>query len=265
MPPAKLDAQAMARRAAGLISPGDVVAVDAGLPSLAPDLTPPELGAWFLRNNGMLNDLPLSLADAAAVTRGGYVNLAIVNAAQVDAAGSFAGLISAAHPGLNPPGNAVDLAANAGRVIAMLPHTDDDDAPRTSSPSLAAPPDGAGCVNTIITDAAVIAVGSDGLILTELAPGWTADDARAITGANLSISPALRAAGQSLPRRAVGIVRPAGWRNRIHRRFRRPWRDGSLPADFPARPGQPQPYHRQQHRRHRPRGQFRNSSGAHRH
>ena len=68
MPPAKLDAQAMARRAAAFIAPGDVVAVDSGLPSLIPGATPPELGVWFLHNNGMLNDLPLNLADAAAVT-----------------------------------------------------------------------------------------------------------------------------------------------------------------------------------------------------
>ena len=191
MPPAKLDAQAMARRAAGFIAPGDVVAVDSGLPSLIPGATPPELGAWFLRNNGMLNNIPLSLADAAAVTRGGYVNLAVVNADRVDAAGSFAGRISAAHAGLNPPGNAVDLAANAGRVIAMLLHTDDDGAPRIVG-NLGAPPDGVGCVSTIITDAAVIEVDGDGLTLTELAPGWLADDVRAITGANLSISPGLR-------------------------------------------------------------------------
>ena len=119
----------MVRRAAGFIAPGDVVAVDSGLPSPVTDLTPPELGAWFLRSNGMLNNLPLSLADAAAITRGGYVNLAIVNAARVDAAGGFAGSVSAAHPGLLPPGNSVDLASGARRVIAMLSHTGDDGAP----------------------------------------------------------------------------------------------------------------------------------------
>ena len=181
----------MARRAAGAVSHGDVVAVDSGLPSVIPDLTPPELGAWFLHNNGMLNDLPLSQADAAAITRGGYVNLALVNAAQVDAAGGFAGSVSAAHPGLLPPGNCVDLASGARRVIAMLSHTGDDGAPGIVG-ALATPADGVGCVNTIVTDAAVIDVGDDGLILTELAPGWTADDVRAITGASLSISPALR-------------------------------------------------------------------------
>ena len=191
MPPAKLDAHAMVRRAAGFIAPGDVVAVDSGLPSPVVGLTPPELGAWFLRNNGMLNSLPLSLADAAAITRGGYVDLAVINAAQVDASGSFSSLLSAAHPGLLPPGNCVDLASGAGRVIAMLPHTGDDGAPGIVS-ALATPADGVGCVNAIITDAAVIDVGDDGLTLTELAPGWTVDDVRAITGATLSISPALR-------------------------------------------------------------------------
>ena len=213
MPPAKLDAQAMARRAAGFIAPGDVIAVDSGLPSLVVGLTPPEIGAWFLRNNGMLNDLPLSLADAGAITRGGYVDLAVINAAQVDASGSFSSLLSAAHPGLLPPGNCVDLASGAGRVIAMLPHTDDDGAPGIVS-ALATPADGVGCVNAIITDAAVIDVDGDGLTLTELAPGWTVDDVREITGATLSISPALRemdfnaagrhAAEQSFPRWHVG-------------------------------------------------------------
>ena len=191
MPPAKLDAQAMARRAAGFIEPGDVVAVDSGLPSLIPGVTPPELGAWFLRNNGMLNDLPLSLADAAAVTRGGYVDLAVVNAGQVDAAGSFAGSVSAANPEGNPPGNSVDLAAGSGRVIAMLPHADEQGRPNIVA-TLSSPADGLRCVSAIITDIAVIQIDGGGLTLAQVAPGWSVDDVRALTGADLSISPALR-------------------------------------------------------------------------
>ena len=61
------------------------------------------------------------MSDAAALARSGYIDLAIVAAAQVDASGSFASAISAAEPGLNPPGSAVDLAAAARRVIALLP------------------------------------------------------------------------------------------------------------------------------------------------
>ena len=190
MPP-KLTSETMARRAAGFIAPGDVAAVDTGLPSLIPGVTQPELGAWFLRNNGMLNDLPLSLADAAAVTRGGYVNLALVNAAEVDAAGSFAGSVSAANLNGHPPGNAVDLASGSGRVIAMVPHTDEQGRPNIVA-ALTSPADGLRCVNAIITDIAVIQVNGGGLTLSEVAPGWSGDDVRAQTDADLSISPALR-------------------------------------------------------------------------
>ena len=190
MPP-KLTSETMARRAAGFISPGDVVAVDPGLPSLIPGVTPPELGTWFLRNNGMLNNLPLSLADAAAITRGGYVNLAVVNAAQVDAAGSFAGTVSAGNPDRHPPANSVDLAAGSGRVIAMLSHIDDQGRPNIV-PDLSSPADGLRCVNAIITDIAVIEVNGGGLTLSEVAAGWSGDDVRAQTDADLSISPALR-------------------------------------------------------------------------
>ena len=186
----KLTPEAMARRAAAAIAPGDVVALDGGLPSLVPDATPSQSGAWFLNNNGMLNNLPLSQADAAALSRGGYVNVAIINAAEVDAAGSFACIISNADPGLHPPGNAVDLAAGAHRVIALLPHTDAAGASNVV-PALSSPPDGFRYVNTIITDAAVIDVADAGLTLAELAPGWTADDVRAITAADLSVSPTL--------------------------------------------------------------------------
>ena len=183
MPPVKLTAQAMARRAAAAISPGDVAAVDVGLPALLPDIVPPELGAWFLHNSGMLSNVPLSQTDAAAVIRGGYVNLAVVSAAQVDAGGSFAGRRS--------PGSAVDLAAGADLVIALLPHTDAVGASNIVS-ALSSPPDGQRCVNTIITDAAVIGVADGGLTLAELAPGWTVDDVRSITAADFSISPTLR-------------------------------------------------------------------------
>ena len=178
----------MAQRAAGLIAPGAVVAVDAGLPALVADATPPALGAWFLRGNGMLNDLPLAMSDAAALARGGYVDIGIVNAEQVDGGGNFAGTAGVS--------SVADFAAGAGRIIAMLPHTDDGGMPNIVA-SLTQP--AAGSANVIITDAAVIEVGDGGLTLTELAPGWSADDVAAITGAPLSIAPGLRAMDLAAP------------------------------------------------------------------
>lgn len=191
MPPVKLDPQAIARRAAAEIAPGAVVAVDAGIPSLVPALTQPQLGVWWLRNNGALGELPLNMADAAAATRGGYVDLAIISVAQVDAAGSFVSPESHGQPDADSPGNSVDLAEGAARVIALLPHTREDGTSRIVS-ALSLPRDGLAGVNAIITDAAVIDVTADGLALTEVAPGWSADDVRAITDTSLAASPSLR-------------------------------------------------------------------------
>jgi len=42
---------------------------------------------------------------------------------------------------------------------------------------------GLACVNTIITDVAVIDVKTSGLLLREVAPGWTAEDVQQLTGA----------------------------------------------------------------------------------
>ena len=193
MPPVKLDAHAMAQRAVGLIAPGAVVAVDAGGPAAAvSDAVPPERGVWFLRGNGMLNELPLAMSDAAAIARGGYVDIAIVNAAQVDAAGRFAGVEAS--------GAGADFAAGASRIIAMVAHTDAGGMPNVVE-SLAGP--AAGSADIIITDAGVIAVADGGLTLTELAPGWSADAVRAITGAPLSIAPDLREMDLAAP---VGML-----------------------------------------------------------
>ena len=189
----RLSAAEMAQRAAREVFPGAVVGVDDGLPALLPDAVPPALGAWFLRRNGMLDDIPLAMSDAAAIVRGGYLDIGIVNAGPVDAAGSFAGAVSMAHPGGGEPGYGADLASGARRVIAMLPHTDEA---RAGAPNIVArlsqPPDGVGCVGLIITDVAALSVGDGWLTLREVAPGWSADEVQALTAASLRIAPDLR-------------------------------------------------------------------------
>ena len=189
----RLSASEMAQRAAREVWPGAVAGVDGGLPALVPEVAPPAPGAWFLRRNGMLDDIPLAMSDAAAITRGGYLDIGIVNAGQVDAAGSFAGAVGTAYPGVGAPGYGADLASGARRVIAMLPHTDDA---RAGAPNIVArlahPPDGVGCISLIITDVAVLSVGDGWLTLRETAPGWSADEVQALTAASLRIAPDLR-------------------------------------------------------------------------
>ena len=204
VPPNRLENLDIARRALREVLPGDVVALDSGLPELAPATAPAELGAWFLRPNGTFGNgtedgLPLSAADAGAVIRGGHVDLAILSVGQVDLAGNAAGRLAAAHAGVAPPGNTVDLAANAGRVIGVLPTIGADGASNIVS-ALALPADVAGRLDTLISDVGVFRVvrqahherTSGRLTLTEVAPGWSAGDIEAVTGVHIPVAATLR-------------------------------------------------------------------------
>ena len=129
MPLDRLNARAVARRAAAEIAPGSVVAVSGDWAIAAADLVPDDKGVWFLRAGGTLSDLPINAADAGAALRGGHVDLSILTAAQVDANGSFAGYHAPDYPGPQGHAGLVDLASGAHRVVAVLPHAGADGSP----------------------------------------------------------------------------------------------------------------------------------------
>ena len=224
--PVKLDDQSLARRVAREFQPGDVVALGMGLPGLVPLETPPGLGIQFLSDAGALGyqySREESLAQApsvdsdgrrvslrpgasensieavSAMLRGGHVDAAVIQAAQVDARGDFVSWTTAAIPDLSAPGTAVDLAFGGRWVIAMMPHVGADGSPNILD-ACSYPIDGTGCIQLIVTDVAVIRVTGDGLLLSELAPGWRSDDVLAITGCPMGLAPNLTemtfAAGQ---------------------------------------------------------------------
>ena len=194
----RLDAQNVARRASAEIAPGSVVAVGGGWSAAVADLVPEERGVWLMRAGGTLSDLPINAADAGAVLRGGNVDLSILTAAQVDSGGSFAGYHAADYPGPQGHAGLIDLASGARRVVTILSHTGEDGTPNVVS-ALDLPADGVRCVDTIITDVAVFRVADTGLTLTEIAPGWSAEDVQAITGAAITVAPALREMDFTLP------------------------------------------------------------------
>ena len=186
MPARKLDPFEIVRRVACEITPGMVVAVKPDFARGIKESTPASLGAWFLNNDGTLNGIPVTAADAAAITRGGYVGMAVLNAAQVDASGCFAGVL-----GAGQPGNTVDLAANAGRVVAIL-LTTNETRPGPLVNRLNLPPDGISCVDLVVSDVGVIRIHEGRFILQEVAPGWNIQDVESVVGAKLSASPSLR-------------------------------------------------------------------------
>ena len=191
MPAARLDKLAIARRALRELRAGDVAAVDSGLAALVPALAPPEMGIRFLRDDGMLDDIPLGIADWGGVVRGGHVGVALISIGQVDVAGNAAGRLAAAHPGMAPPGSAIDLAVNAGRVIGLLPSIADEGISNLVN-ALTMPADAVGRVDTALSDVGAFRVQGGELTLTEVAPGWSAADVEALTGVSAPVAPALR-------------------------------------------------------------------------
>lgn len=228
----KIDARRQARRVASEFRPGDTVGLGPGLPGLVASQALLEAGVWFLADSGVLGyrapdqdttaktsdlaspDAPvdsdgrdvvlqpggtvLSTVDVADMVRGGHVNAVALQAAKVTDGGDFTHWTTAATPGLFSPGSAVDWASGARRVIAMMPHTEVDGSPNLVSQS-SFPLDGTGCVDLVVTDTAVVRVTRDGLVLTELAPGWTADDVVACTAALLTIAPDLKQMSFEVP------------------------------------------------------------------
>ena len=210
MPGTPLDPAYMARRATQELDPGAVVALGPGLPCRLPSELPHGAGVWFLADSGVLGFqgpgsdesvvdgeggavalLPggsiAGVVDIAGILRGGHTGLAVLQPAQVGAAGDFVHWTTAATAGLFAPGAAVEMAYGASRVVALMPHRSPDGRPNIVG-RCSLPVDGAGQIDIIITDAGVISVGSAGLELVEVAPGWSSEEVLAITDAPLTIS-----------------------------------------------------------------------------
>ena len=228
----KIDRSRLARRVAQEFRAGEVVGLGPGMPTFIPAQVPGGWGVWFLADSGALgyraaeprtgtrsstgevsdgpvdsNGQPmvfspggvvLSLVDVAAMIRGGHVGTAVLQPARVGPSGDFTHWTTAGTPGLFSPASAVDWASGAGRVIAMMSHTDPEGFPNIVAEHLL-PLDGVGCVDMIITDAAVFSITGTGLTLVELAPGWRVDDVAATAGASLIVGPDVKEMTFDLP------------------------------------------------------------------
>jgi 3-oxoacid CoA-transferase B subunit len=184
-----------------------------GIPNLIADYLPAGITVYFHSENGILGmgrrakpgeedydlvdamKVPVTLipgasffhqADAHLMTRGGHLDAAVLGAFQVSEKGDLANWKIPGAKGTGNIGGAMDIAAGAKILIVCMEHTTKDSAPKIVK-ECSYPLTALACVDIIVTDLAVMDVKPEGLLLREVAPGWTAEEVQNVTDAQLIV------------------------------------------------------------------------------
>lgn len=214
----RLDRDTIAMRAAKELKAGDYANLGVGIPNLCA-LYVPE-GVIFQSENGAIAYGPLVMEDeieraefhyvdsggrfftlvpgtaffdvmiSFLMIRGGRL-VSILGALEVSAKGDLANWNTGGDALGGTIGGGMDLAVGAKRVIVTMEHTTKEGKPKIVK-KCSYPLTAKECVDLIVTDLAVIEVTQKGLVLKEVAPGWTAKEIQALTEPKLEIAPDLK-------------------------------------------------------------------------
>ena len=208
----RLIREQIAQRAAQELTDGAYVNLGWGIPNLISDYLPKGITVYFHSENGILGmgprakageedfdqvdamKVPVTLipgasffnqADAHLMTRGGHLDVAVLGGFQVSEKGDLANWKIPGSKGSGGIGGAMDIASGAKKLIVCMEHTTKEGAPKIVKQCIY-PLTGIECADTIVTDLAVIDVKPEGLVLREVAPGWTPEEVQALTEAELT-------------------------------------------------------------------------------
>ncbi len=213
----RLDEQTIALRVAKEFEDGMVINLGYGMPGLCANLIPEGRTVYFHGENGVLgygalgedqvkdyelinaSDQPVTRApgmcffDSATsfdMIRGGHIDLVVLGAYQVSQTGDLANWGRPGRPATGM-GGGMDLAVGCKGLIVMMLHTTKEGAARIVK-QCSFPLTAKNCVDKVFTDLAVMNVTKQGLVLKEVAPGWTAEEVQALTEASLIIADDLK-------------------------------------------------------------------------
>ncbi|MEE8470113.1 MAG: CoA-transferase [Dehalococcoidia bacterium] len=214
----RLDRDTMAMRAAKELQDGDCVNIGFGIPTLCA-LYVPE-GVRFQTEAGLLGYGHLVMADEAEKADWHYIDasgrfctpapgmaildvvtsfcmirsgrlISIMGGFQVSEKGDLANWNTGGDALGGTIGGAMDLAVGTKRVIITMEHTTKEGKYRIVK-ECTYPLTAKESVDLIVTDLAVVEVTPRGLLLKEVAPGWTAEEVQELTEPKLTMAPDLK-------------------------------------------------------------------------
>ncbi len=193
---------------------GSIVNLGIGMPTQVADFLPKDREILLHSENGILGmgraavgdevdwDLinasrtPVTLLAGASISehtvsfammRGGHLDYSVLGGFQVAANGDLANWITSAPDAIAAIGGAMDLAIGARNVIVMMEHVAKDQSPKLLQ-CCTYPLTGAGVVNQVYTDLAILDVTPSGFVVRAIVEGLTLEALQQKTGAPIGIS-----------------------------------------------------------------------------